>query len=257
VTTLLALREELDRRRYDLSGGGISPPEDQPIRRRPKRLRDPAHAGATRVNDVGPNDLTNVRDAKPAQLAGREFIEASEIQEVPDAGRESLHSTTSCAGAASCVKRERATDGFLSDYRRMPPAKKPEKTSPVSDRIRARLAELRISETAASESMGWSRSVLSTLMRRLDRGEAGLRDDTVSKLEHVLGKPGQWIRTGSEPPGVRLADCPGWPESSALAIERWGISPAKMSTIGEGRLPVAVRYVDAMLIRAISDALPD
>jgi hypothetical protein len=132
--------------------------------------------------------------------------------------------------------------------------KKTTQTSPISDRVRERLAEMGMSETHASERMGWTRTVLSTLLRRIDEGGA-LRDETVDKLELVLGKPGQWIRTGEEPPGVRLADCPGWAEAARIAAERWGLTPAQIALVGDGRMPQAVRFVDPSLIRSLSDAL--
>lgn len=127
--------------------------------------------------------------------------------------------------------------------------------SPVAARVRARITEIGLSESAISERLGWHRSVLSTILRRLDAGDSNLRGDTLQRLELALGKPAQWILTGVEPIGVRLADCPGWTEAAAVASERFGISAETIATIAEGRLPRAVRFVDPSLIRALSDAL--
>lgn len=128
----------------------------------------------------------------------------------------------------------------------------------IAARVRGRIAEMSTTESSVSRAMGWTRTVLSTTLRRLD-GEPGpdaqLDLDTVRRLELALGRPAQWILTGVEPAGVRLGDCPGWAEAATLAAERWGISERVLDLIAEARMPVALRYVEASLIRQLSDAL--
>lgn len=70
------------------------------------------------------------------------------------------------------------------------------RSSPIAARIRARLAELGLAERKASEAMGWTATVLSATLRRIDAG-GGLNTDTLPALEKLLGKPAQW--TSSRP----------------------------------------------------------
>ena len=47
----------------------------------------------------------------------------------------------------------------------------------------------------------------------------------------------------------------GWEESAKSAAERWGLTPEVLATVGDIRIPRPAKYVEASLIRALSDAL--
>jgi len=237
----------------------IAPTEDQKVGRGPERLGEAGHRRASGVQTLT-HDLSDVTVAREAtELANRLEIEPGQLDYVSQTFAEGIHDARTCADARSHVKDEalshRASPRFSGDNSAVPSAKPKEQTSPVADRIRARLAELNLSETEAAKRLGWTRTVLSSLLRRLDSGQGeSLRDDTIAKLELVLAKPAQWIRTGVEPEGVRLADCPGWTEAAAQARDRYNVDPHKIAEIGESRVPRPLRYVEASWIRDISDA---
>lgn len=126
--------------------------------------------------------------------------------------------------------------------------------SPIAARIRLRLGELGLSETAAAERLGWTRTVLSSILRRVDAG-GGLNTETLAALEKLLGKPAQWLLSGEEPAGVRLDACPGWDEAVRVARERWQLTDEQIAHVAACRFPVGPRHVDAALVRAISDAI--
>lgn len=142
---------------------------------------------------------------------------------------------------------------FLSDN---PPVSTQRKTnpepSPVAARIRARVAELGHTESSFSEAIGWQRTVLSTMLRRMDRGLPGLSPPTLAKLEKHLGKPVQWILKGEESEGIALRDVEGWAEARAAAAERYGIASETLDLVGQMRFPVAPTRLDAPSIAALA-----
>lgn len=132
----------------------------------------------------------------------------------------------------------------------------PVDSGPRAQRIRDRLEELGIGIGEASERLGWDRRVLSTLLAAMEApGGRNIRSDTLAKLEIVLQRPAHWILTGEYPEGVRLRDCPGWDQAAKEAEVRLKIPRETIDLIGDGRLPKALREIDAGLIRQISDKL--
>jgi len=220
----------------------------------PESPRETDQRGAPRVDELAAGDLARVPEGlEAAEDVDRLEIKARDMGEVCETGAEGVHDAQPCADVHRYVKREGAAPLILGETRRVQSPKR-STPSPVASRIRTRIAEMGTTESALSESLGWHRTVLSTTLRRLDSG-GGLTTPILERLEVALGRPSQWILTGVEPAGVRLADCPGWEEAAKTAADRWGIAPERIAEVGEGRLPRAVRYVDAALIRALSDAL--
>lgn len=111
-----------------------------------------------------------------------------------------------------------------------------------------------MSESAASEALGWTRTVLSTTLRRLDAG-GGLNTDTLPSLEKLLGRSSQWIMSGIESEGVKLRDCAGWATAATLAAERYGLTSEQIGRAGATVFTEAPRYLEPSLIRALVDAM--
>jgi hypothetical protein len=132
----------------------------------------------------------------------------------------------------------------------------PSDSRQIAGRIRARIEEMGESESGIAEKMGRHRSVLSTTLRKLDEGK-GLRTATLARLEKVLGKTQQWILTGEEGEGVRLADLPGWPLVASEAAARHKLAPEVLEAVGRMRVPVAPRVFDAAFVGAIARAWAD
>jgi transcriptional regulator with XRE-family HTH domain len=126
--------------------------------------------------------------------------------------------------------------------------------SPIAERIRARLAELGMSESEAALKLGKNRTLLSTILRRIDAG-ASVHDRTKAKLEILLGKSWQWVETGEEGQGVRLRECPGWEEAARLARERYSLTDEQIEHAGATTFPKAPRYLEPALVRALADAM--
>lgn len=136
------------------------------------------------------------------------------------------------------------------------PETSPRKRSPVAERIRARLGEIGLTESEASEALGNTRTVLSTQLRRLDKGEdTALSDATVTKLEKLLGRSGDWIRKGYEGPGVPLRECHGWAEAAARARDLYGLTEEQIALVGGTTFEKPLRFLEASLIRMLADAL--
>jgi len=106
-------------------------------------------------------------------------------------------------------------------------------------------------ESAVAESLGWDRTQLSTMLRRLDEkpdpeeaGPGNLRSDTLFKLERVLGKSIQWILKGEESQGVALRELPEWPTLRAAALARYKVSEVAVDIVGRMRFPAGPARID-------------
>lgn len=141
----------------------------------------------------------------------------------------------------------------------MQPRKKRAKVPPVSAsdpkeiaaRVRARIAEMGQSESSLAEKSGRHRSVFSTILRKLEKG-GRVRSDTLATLAIVLGKSEQWIFTGEEAEGVRLADVPGWAAISAEAATRFKLPPEALEAVGKMRMPSTPKHFDTAFVGALA-----
>lgn len=124
----------------------------------------------------------------------------------------------------------------------------------IAARIRARIAEMGISESELAERDGKTRSVYSTILRGLmDGSRKNLSRGTLARFEMLLGKSKQWIETGEEPDGVRLADLPEWPAVSAEALARFkGVTPKILESVGKMRVPSRPKVFDAAFVGALA-----
>lgn len=136
------------------------------------------------------------------------------------------------------------------------PRTKPHTKSPISERVRQRIGEMNTTESAVSEALGWDRTVLSTILRRVDAGGT-MHDDTVVKLERFLGKSAHWIRTGEELEGVRLGSLEAWPEVSAAAAERFKLTKEALDVVAAMRVPSVPRIFDAAFVASLARAWMD
>lgn len=188
-------------------------------------------------------ERVDVRQTNPSEVD-------QESQPTPQ--RSQVHDGTGYADGVEDVKRE---DRLLNasveneDVAAHSPA-----GSPIAARVRARLRELGISESDAAKALGRDRTVVSTLLRRLDAGHP-VTTSTLRRLEPIIGRTAEWMVSGEEPAGVRLDACPGWEEAVRLARERYGLTSDQVERVAACRFPAAPRHVDVALVRAISDAL--
>jgi transcriptional regulator with XRE-family HTH domain len=183
-------------------------------------------------------------------------VEAGNFDERGDARPKGLgvHDAELCADRESYVKHDDGHGQATAENGDMPAAKLAPDSSHIAARVRARLAELKISESEASRRMGKTRTVLSTTLRSLDAGKS-IHDDTKAQLEKLLGKPMSWILTGEEGPGVRLRDCAGWTALAALAQERFGFTDAQLALVGATTFGAPPKHMDLALVRTLADAL--
>ncbi len=123
----------------------------------------------------------------------------------------------------------------------------------IAARVRARLKEMGTSESDLAVGLGRHRSVFSTILRRLEKG-GNVRSDTLRTLEGAIGKSQQWILTGEEAEGVRLADIPGWAAISAEAGARYKLAPEALEEVGRMRLPSVPTHFDAAFVGALAHA---
>lgn len=124
----------------------------------------------------------------------------------------------------------------------------------IATRIRARIAEMGISESELAEREGKHRSVYSTILRGLaDGSRQGLRGDTIKTFVRLLGKTEQWILTGEETEGIRLSDLPEWSTASAEALARFkGVTPEILDAVGKMRVPAPPKRFDAAFVGALA-----
>jgi hypothetical protein len=130
----------------------------------------------------------------------------------------------------------------------------PESKSPVAERIRGRLREMGQTESGFSEAFGKDRTVLSTQLRRLDAG-GNLRTDILQRLESYLGKSSQWILTGVEPEGVRLADDDRWADAAAQAKSEMGYTDEQIAAAGGLRIPERPERMNPTVVAGFVQAL--
>lgn len=126
----------------------------------------------------------------------------------------------------------------------------------IATRIRARITEMGTSESALAESLGKHRSVLSTILRRLEKG-GNIRSDTLTTLERALGKSQQWILTGEEGEGIRLSDLPAWAAVAEEALDRYRVSADALDAVGKMRIPATPKRFDAAFVSALARAWSD
>jgi transcriptional regulator with XRE-family HTH domain len=124
----------------------------------------------------------------------------------------------------------------------------------IAARIRARIAEMGVSESSLAERDGKDRSVYSTILRGLADGtRQNLRGDTLRSFVRILGKSEQWILTGEETEGVRLSDLPQWAAVSAEALTRFKtLTPASVEAVGKMRVPAPPKHFDAAFVGALA-----
>lgn len=107
-----------------------------------------------------------------------------------------------------------------------------------------------------SIACGWDGSHLGTVLRRLENGR-DVRTETLRTIATTMGRPVSWLESGVMPEGVLLGDLPGWTEAAAGAIERFRLDPAHVAAIGQMRVPVAPRRLDAHVVAQLARAWAD
>lgn len=243
-----------------IRGSGVFPAVHQPVRRAPEDARQARDRDGGRARFLTPRDVPRVADGpQTGERVELPIAESNAHTRDIDGLREArpdrvlTHDVCSCSDARSHVKRNRRPSAETAENGAVTtPATRAR--SPIAERVRARLAEMRMSERAASEALRWTPTVLSTILRKLDQGGA-VNSDTLRALEQLLGRPAAWILTGDEPAGVLLSDCPGWAAAAREARDRYGLTDEQIAAVARCRFPAAPRHVDALLIRAISDAI--
>lgn len=137
------------------------------------------------------------------------------------------------------------------------PARSSNPNSPqVAGRIRARLAELGYTESSFAEKLGRERTVISTILRRLDQG-GNLRTDTIKLLVQHLGKSEQWLLTGTESRGTRMADVPGWAEAARAAAARHRFTDDEIAAVADWTMPTPPSHADEKTVTALVRVLQD
>jgi len=155
----------------------------------------------------------------------------------------------------SSVNVELASPHGDSDIRRVSAAPLPDPTSPqaIAARIRARLAELELSESSFAAAEGKDRTTLSTQLRRLASG-GNLRQDTLIRLSKYLGKPIHWILTGEDIlGGIPLSQMEGWNAAVVEVLTRFQFTPEQIEAAGRICLPER-RRLDALAVAGFVQA---
>ena len=244
-----------DRPSYPPLTRGVAPAVDQVLRGRPEDAGDGGDGRRTRSGLRPACNLSGVSSVglEPSEAVDLVQFKQSKVDERGQPGGEIVRvghdDGRSFTDEQAFVKRRDATVVPFGETAAMAAAKKDRPARPdVAQRVRARIAELGTTESAISLSWGKDRTLLSTVLRGVEKDGRHIRDDLLQRLAMTIGKTPGWIFNGVEEEGVRLRDVPGWEAAASEAADRFGFPADAVAIAGDTRLPSQPRRMDAATV---------
>lgn len=117
----------------------------------------------------------------------------------------------------------------------------------IADRIEAYCKEHETTPRKLSLACGWDGSHLGTVLRRLRIGR-DVRRETIITIAREMGRPREWLETGTMPEGIRVGDLPEWPALAEELATRLRVPPERITLIAESRLPMKPTNVAAFML---------
>lgn len=124
----------------------------------------------------------------------------------------------------------------------------------IAERVRARIKEMGTTESDIAVSWGKDRTLLSTILRGVEKDGRRVRDDLLQRLAATIGRTPGWILTGVEEEGVRLSDVEGWADAAREATQRFGLTAEAVAMAGGTRLPTKPNRMDAVTVEGYARA---